>query len=437
MCLAVPGRLQSDSRELAQLWAGVLGTLQIELAGHTFTTWLAGTRASRLDGDRLFVEAANSFSADHLNSRLATVVERVAGSVHGAPLKVHFAARGAAVDSRGEAAAVAGPLTDCRLNADFRFENYVSGPANRMAFVTCQMILDPENRRLSPVTIHGRPGLGKTHLLHATVAGALDAGWSVALMGADEFTDRYIDKVRNRSERLGALRQARLLAIDDLQYLGGKTGTGEELATTIESVTAAGGVCVVASEIHPDELDLPQRLKSRLSAGTSAAVTAPGVDERRQMVELRAASCRTMLPGWAVNRVTALEVASVRALQGAVNALIALARCGDLDASNVDRALSRIVVREASRNPEGVGATLDAVARHFQMKPEEIAGRSREESAKDARAVAACVLHGSGMSLAQAGAVLGGRSKGTVSELVGRGEAILCADPALRSRLAG
>jgi len=435
----------TDHRELARTWNAVLGRLELEVNTHNFNTWLRGTRALRFEGDTLVVEARTAFSCDWLNQRLSVVVQRAAGHVFGGEPRVLFIPLGSAAAPVNDSVAPPAPpvargaTVIGNVNCEYTFERYLAGDGNRLAYESCTSLVDAVEFRISPVVIYGSPGMGKTHLLHALACRAASDGWAVACLSAEEFTTRYMTGLRNHSveEFQASLRRVRLLIIDDLQYIAGKKATQDELVHTIDAVVNGGGYVVVASELHPLDIDLPDRLTSRLAAGIVTHVEPFRLAERKRFIEQLARERRVALPGWAVERIASCEVPSVRILQGAVNAAIALGQRDLLDPRRLDAELTRISIAASHPGVLEDRVMLDAIARHFEIGFEELAGRSRKLPIGNARAVAAAALKDRGRSLSEIASILGNRDRSTVSQLAERGRAMLATDEALRARLAG
>ncbi len=420
-------------RDLARAWQAVLGRLQLELSPHAFTTF-EGARPVALEGDALLVEAPNAFTCDWLNRQLGTVVSRAARQVE-ASLEVRFVAPGERAPAPGDAAPREVTVVGV-LNASFTLERYLEAQGNRLALRACTALLDPGLPTVSPVVVYGAPGLGKTHLLHAIAHRAAGQGWPVACLSAEEFTSRYHNPLRQQraGDFQAELRGVRLLVIDDLQYVSGKKATCEELAHSIDAVTNGGGHVLVAGERHPTEIDLPERLVSRLCGGLVARILPFAAPERRCYIARLAADFRASLPTFAVERIAALEAASARVLLGAGKLAVTLARGGQLDPAQLDTQLITLTSGAACQRP--LDAALEGVARHFALSAADLAGRSRSPRVTEARAVAVVVLRQRGLSLAQAGAALGGRDRSTISQLEARGRALAEATPALQALLA-
>ncbi|MGE0599264.1 MAG: DnaA/Hda family protein [Dehalococcoidia bacterium] len=438
-------RARLDSRELLRAWQGVLGRLELELNPHNFTTWLAPTRARSFDGNDLVVEARSAMACDWLDRRMRTVVERAAAQAFGGEVHVTFVACG---ESRAEVPPESLPVVPERshsgavigtVNCAFTFEDYLATDGNRLALQACVALVEPSDLVASPVVLFGSPGLGKTHLLHALACRARDLGRNVACLSAEEFTNRFLGAMRaKRAEEFQAeVRGVQLLIIDDLQSIAGKKATQDELVWTIDAVTNAGGHVVVASERHPFELGLLERLESRLAAGIITRMEPFDWSERRVFIEAVARKKRGGLPGWAIDRLAGVNAPSVRVLLGCVNAALGLERAQQLDMRTLDASLAGVAVVEKAATNGSEQQLLERVAQYFGVACDDLVGRARSTRLSEARAVAAAGLQARGYSLPRIGSLLSGRDKGTISALARRGREMIEEQDLLEHLIAG
>src|SRR5579872_1766491 len=104
---------------------------------------------------------------------------------------------------------------DVDLNPRFRFEAFVVGPSNRLAFTAAQAVAQNPGQAYNPLFLYGRSGLGKTHLLHAVGWGAMDTLGSrrAVYRTLEEFVGQYhaavaagqLDAFRRSTEEIDAL----------------------------------------------------------------------------------------------------------------------------------------------------------------------------------------------------------------------------------------
>lgn len=438
-------RARLDSRELVRAWQGVLGRLELELNPHNYTTWLAPTRARSFDGHELVIEARTTMACDYLDRRMRVVIERGVAQGFGDDIRLSFVVAGEsppdapAIDPEVPPTAAPRGAVMGTLNCAYTFEDYLQTSGNQLALQACLALVEPGDFATTPIVLFGAPGLGKTHLVHATACRAKDLGRSVACLSAEAFTNRYLGALRaNRADEFQhEIRQVDLLIIDDLQLIAGKTGTQVELVNTMDEVSHRGGHVVVASERHPFELGLIDRLTSRLSAGIITRVEPFDWAERRAFIEHVARRKRGGLPGWAIERLSSVNAPSVRLLLGFINTALGLERAQKLDPRSLDGSLGGAVLFEASTAQAGEGQLLERVAQHFGVACEDLVGRSRNATVAEARAVAAAGLQDRGYSLPRIGALMDGRDKGTISTLARRGRAMLEEQDILRHLIAG
>src|SRR3546814_15102572 len=86
------------------------------------------------------------------------------------------------------------------------------------------------------------------------------------------------------------LRAARLLLIDDIQFIAGKGSTQEEFLHTINDLIDSGARIVVTADRAPQMLDaIDARILSRLAGGLVADIRPAGLDLRRAVLEATSA----------------------------------------------------------------------------------------------------------------------------------------------------
>jgi len=163
----------------------------------------------------------------------------------------------------------------------FTLETMIAGRSNQLALRAAEATIAAPGTSYNPLFVHGGPGVGKTHLVHA-VGNALrrKAALSgpVACVSGSQFVDELIaalqegtvDRWRARYRTAGAL------IVDDVHAIAGKERSQDELFHLFNALHSAGKQVVLASDRPPSEIgELEARLRSRFDGGLVVAIQPP------------------------------------------------------------------------------------------------------------------------------------------------------------------
>src|SRR3954471_2144800 len=83
------------------------------------------------------------------------------------------------------------------LNPDYVFENFVTGPCNRLPHAASLAVSEQPGKAYNPLFIHGGVGLGKTHLLQAICQKLLEKQQDARILylSCDSFINQFITAV--------------------------------------------------------------------------------------------------------------------------------------------------------------------------------------------------------------------------------------------------
>jgi chromosomal replication initiator protein len=398
------------------IWQTALGQLELQVTRPNFETWLRNTDGLRLDGDRLVVGVPSDFAVEWLRSRMSGLIDRTVSQLLGVPAAVSFQVQGAqggapnGVAPDGPAAPPI-PALDARLT----FDSFTVVKSSRLAYREARRVAEG-NARSNPLLLYGPPGLGKTHLLHAIGHAAVAAGRRVVALSGEAFVNAYGRAVRDG--RPHAFRDSfegcELFLLDDIGFLASRAASQEQFFHILDTFVAGRLPVVLTAEAAPEALGLPSRLRSRLEGGLCVELTAPGADERIEILRAKAASLSHPLPDGALQLIARQPYATVRELEGALNRTAAFADLsgGPLTPDAVARALQPL---QPDERPLTARDVLAAVCRHFALSEPQLTGSSRARDVTYARHIAIYLLRcHSGRSLADIGKLLGGRDHSTV-----------------------
>ena len=182
------------------------------------------------------------------------------------------------------------------INNTYTFENFVVGSSNNIAYTTALSVAEqPGKNILNPLFIHGRSGLGKTHLLRA-IQSYIDVNFhhlisyytdSNALLR--EYTDAALSHSKEKASYNNFAKKfdnVDVLLIDDIQYLQGKTQTLDMVFQIFNTLIAKGKQVVLAADRAPKNIDIDERYQSRFNSGGTFEVQPPEIETKLGIIKL-------------------------------------------------------------------------------------------------------------------------------------------------------
>lgn len=414
-----------DRQPAQALWETALGELELQLTPVNFNTWLRDTAALSFDGTTLTVAAPSDFAREWLETRLRQVVVCVLSRLTEARLDVRFVVPAGGSVCAPATPAPAAPASDsppalvppCASPA-LTFETFIPGEENLLAYNAARDIAGRADSPFSPLVLHGPPGIGKTHLLHA-IANAAGGARRTVLATTERFVNDFVrasqdhafDRFRER------YRSCDLLILDDFQCIEGKPKSEEEFFHTFNALHEAGRQIVLAMDRTPTLLTgVAERLRSRLHWGLVADMHPPTRETRLEIILRRAAAEDRTLPEEVVAFLADQPAASVRDVHGVYNrlsAFLAIHR-GPVTVDVAANAVSPFGARPLPVAPSP-SAVIQAVSDHFSLRPADLCGPARGRQVTYARHLAMYLLKEDlGRPVTDIGRLLGGRDHSTV-----------------------
>lgn len=327
--------------DVSAQWADVQRHLQASMDAKSFGSWIAPLSVQSVSGGVLTLVAATRFMRDWVRTHYADSIRRAAQPVFGALVRVDVVigagapVRPVAVEGNvirafpaPAADGVEDELLASPLEGRFTFDTYVTGDSNRMAVMAARQLAMGGEVAFNPLYIYGGVGMGKTHLLQATAAFMRQARPEarVVYMSAENFMFRFVRALRSKDTMAFKhfFRSVDVLLVDDIQFIGGKESTQEEFFHALNALMEAGKQVVVSADRAVTALEgMTPRLLSRLGGGLVAEISAPDAGMRMEMLQKKCAMTGHDVPEDVLAFLVAQAPASARALEGALNRLIA------------------------------------------------------------------------------------------------------------------
>jgi len=316
-------------------------------------------------------------------------------------------------------------LRGAGLNPAFTFGTFVVGTNSQFAHAACEAVAGGRGGGYNPLFIHGGPGLGKTHLMHAVGQRWLERANSpkVVYLTCEKFTNEFIDAVRKGDlERFRRrYRSAEIMLIDDVQFLGGKERSQEEFFHTFNTLLDGQCQVVLTSDRPASEIkQLEPRLVSRFECGLTVELQPPGFETRLAILKRKVDQWNLKLEEGIVRMLAEKIRSNVRRLEGG---LMRVGTYASLAGERVTLDKVEHLLRDLLREEGGRQVTIDsiqkAVAEHFDMRLADMTSRRRPASIAMPRQIAMYLSRTlTSSSLVEIGEAFGGRDHGTVIHAV-------------------
>jgi len=326
--LPLPGQFETSPHDaLEGTWDRLATELRREVTDFTFHLWLDPLEPVGHVGGTLFLRAPN-----HIRMR---VEEEYLPVLRRAAARAQAADSVEIVDARWKAPAPGAgsgvPAAGEPLNPRYTFDRFVICKGNRLGHGAALAVAEQPAQAYNPLFLHGRPGLGKTHLLHAigNYVQAYGTGLTVRYVTVEDFTSEFVRAVRTGETRAfrARFRDADVLLVDDVQFLAEKLRTEEEFFHTFNALYEAGSQLVITSDRRPRDIEaLEIRLQERFECGLVAQLDTPSLGARLAILEQRArADALDGVSPETLAEIAARVTTSVRTLEGALIRVIAYA----------------------------------------------------------------------------------------------------------------
>jgi chromosomal replication initiator protein len=404
------------------VWEAVQRELRAEVTEVTFHIWLRPLEPAALLGGTLFVRAPEHIRT-WVDERFRPMLRKAAarsGPVRGVEIVDAGWQPPASDPPKGAAPA---EQASTGLNPRYTFDQFVICDGNRLGHAAALAVAEMPSQAYNPLFIHGKPGLGKTHLLHAigNYVQAYGDGLAVRYATVEEFTAAFVSAMRNKDNRAfrERFRSADVLLIDDIQFLAEKMRTEEEFFHTFNALYESGAQLVIASDRKPRDIGVVEaRLQERFEHGLVAELEPPDFEARMAILLKRARiDSLTEVADDTIAEVARHVHTSVRSLEGALIRVVAYA---SLRGEKATPSLARQVLeRLYPRGEDDSACTLDqiqeAAADLFGVSRAQLLARDRTPRVSFARQVAMYVARElTDETLPAIGRGFGGRNHTTV-----------------------
>lgn len=435
---------REDVIHLKGAWQRVLNRLKSDTTSSVMERILGKLSLVDFDGERLVLSAPGAYVGEKVATHYRDVLTKMLSEELGKPISLTVRTVPRVYEPQSDERVMVKAVVDsplCRLIDRYRFETFIVGDSNRLAYEAARAVAAEPGTKYNPLFLHGTVGLGKTHLMHAIAheVRRLHPGIVVLYITAQQFLESFVEAHQNkRIDQFRRLhRNVGLWLLDDVQLIQNKDRTQEEVFHTFNYLHETGKQIVVCADKPPRELfSFEERLRSRFQMGLIAEVQLPDTALRAEILRSKALHQGIELSDWAVRHLACHLDGDVRLLEGALTKLISVANIEKKPVT--DELVGAVVDRyfRGHRAKPSLNQIIEAVSAEYGVPVDQIKGPSRKAPVALARHVAVFiarkVLRDSWKHL---GTAFGNRDHTSMMHAYKKVEEVIAQDPEEEARV--
>ena len=281
----------------------------------------------------------------------------------------------------------------------YTFDNFIIGESNRLAHTASISVAEQPGRLYNPFFIHGKSGLGKTHLMHAIGNYIIkNSNKKVLYVTSEQFitdftninmkkSSDYIQEFKNKYRNID------VLMIDDIQFLEGADKTQREFFHTFNNLYDLNKQIIISSDRSPDDLKLlEERLRTRFSWGLTVNIYPPELELKKKIVKnkLRGQALANMVSEDVIEYIASNSENDVRHIEGAVTRLYAYSAI--MNQQNIDLKFANEALKDYLKKSvymdSNIAKIQKAVADYYDITIKDLKSKKRSANINYPRQIA-------------------------------------------------
>ena len=386
---------QKYMEDIKKVWEMVIESFRDTLSESTINLWFGEIEILSFREDEITLGINSEFKFKVINEKHLENIQKSFCSLLGFDIHVNLVFTGSAVaadavlSNSRETKSYEKPnleKTDLpNYNFEYTFENFIVGSTNKFAHAACLAVANHPASNYNPLFIYGNSGLGKTHLLNATINHLKknNPGIKIIYTKGEDFTNQLIACLTSQTmeDFRDKYRKCDVLLIDDIQFIAGKISTQEEFFHTFNALFEEKKQIILTSDRPPREIKtLEERLKSRFEWGLIADIEPPDLELRIAIIKKKAEQVNVSIPDDVLTYLGENLRSNIRQIEGAIKKLGALTF---LSGKTINMELAKDCITELLDGAEPVKITVEkiftAIYNKYNVPKDAILGTRRNK----------------------------------------------------------
>ncbi len=386
-------------------WDLFLSNIKSKLSSVSYNTWFKETKLYKQSDDSITIMVPMSFYKDYLNKHYYDLIDNIITSITGKSYDINFISEDDTINDsivqEDNKSIKKDSSFQSNLNPNYTFDTFVIGDSNRFAQTAAVAVAEQPGKVYNPLFIHGKSGLGKTHLMHAIGNYIMETtDKKVLYVTSEKFISDFIDINRKDADNYDIIehfkekyRNIDVLIIDDIQFLGGAVKSQQEFFHTFNNLYDSNKQIIISSDRSPDDLKaLEDRLRTRFRWGLTANIFPPDFDLRCKILKDKMSGLEgaKLIKNDVIEYIANNCESDVRYLEGSIRRLFAYAAMYSPKEINLEFAIEALkdYIGSSVYSNSNISKIQKAVADYFDITVDNLKSKKRTANINNARQIA-------------------------------------------------
>ncbi len=416
--------------DLKQLWQSTLSEIELQISRPNFLTWFKNSRLiEKKDDGSILIGLSNNFTKEWVENKYNKLILGALRSLDDSVKKVEYSVLSDKqilfTNQRADDVQLSFPELkvdpESGLHPRYNLKTFVVGSSNELAYAATTAIIKNIGKKYNPLFVYGGTGLGKTHLIQAAgneIKSFYKNKIKIKYITSEKFVNDVVWAIRNKrmDDVKNKYRNADVLIIDDIHFIGGKERSEEEFFHTFNALYENNKQIIISSDRPPAAIPtLEERLRSRFEGGMIVDITYPDFEMRVAIIKTKLQEKNSDLPDEICTLIANKVQRNIREIEGVLNKILFFQEVKgvNLDVKVIEGVIDEIVQQSVKKiSPNQI---VKSVADFFEISQDELVNRSRRKEVMEPRQIAAFLLRDLlSMSYPDIGERLGKRDHTTV-----------------------
>ena len=397
------------------LWQNFLEKIKNELSNLAYETWFSDTKLYKLDEGIAIIIVPMEIHKKHIKDNYEDMIINILNDITGTNFDIKYLLEDEIKEETKKEESSSNNIEDLpsgipkftkqqsNLNPNYTFDTFIVGNSNKFARTAALSVAENPGKMYNPLFIYGNSGLGKTHLMHAIGNYISDnSNRRVLYVTSGDFINDFV-KIQRKSQNENNFESKEffdnkysnidVLIIDDIQYLGGATGTQQKFFETFNTLHSDSKQIIISSDRSPNDLNLlADRLKTRFYWGLTVDILPPDYNLKIEILKkkIAAANLEINISDDIIDYIASNMGNDVRNLEGAITRLVAYVAIWGVSEINLEVTIDALkdLISNGECEKDDIHRIQKIVAEEFQITVDDIRSKKRSANISFPRQIA-------------------------------------------------